>query len=65
MKTPDLVTVVHGDSVVQVPINQWKLIMNCAGQMIDDNHHLDYFRGKYTVKTLDGVQKFYEKLSSV
>jgi hypothetical protein len=56
------VIVTRGEEVIEIPIEVWNLIMDCAGQMIDDNNHFDYYKGRVPKKTLENVSIIYRKI---
>lgn len=58
----DEVVIVRGNEVVRVPGAVWDLIKQCAGQMINDGHHLDYYKTNTKPGVLNLVQPHFRKL---
>ena len=57
------VVIVLGEKAVRVPAKVWQLFHACAGQMIADGDHFDYYKGRETKANLAAVSSLYDATS--
>ncbi len=55
------VVIVIDDKAVRVPYQVWRLFRDCAGQMVADGDHFDYYKGNEAKATLQAVSALYDK----
>lgn len=64
-KNNAVIAVVCGDKVAQMSADRWEIIMACAGQMIDDGYHIEYYTGIHSKKVIDSIQENFSKLKNI
>ena len=57
------VVIVIDDKAIHVSRHTWELFHDCAGQMLSDGDHFDYYKGRVPKKQLEAVSKLYHATS--
>lgn len=54
------VVIVVDDKAIRISRRTWEIFHECAGQMLSDGDHFDYYRGRASRKQLEDVSKLYD-----